>query len=190
MPVVNTFSGCPAGAPGDSGINWITCPWPTEFSDMLRYQWEDVAIPYWREASKVAEQHGIKVALEMHPGMLVYNVYTMLRLREATGPMIGANFDPSHLFWNGVDPVAAIRKLGPAIHHVHGKDVYVDPINNAVNGCIDNKPYDRHPGAFVDLPHHRLRARCEGVEGHHQRAAADRLRLCHLHRARGWPDVE
>ncbi len=142
VPVVNTFSGCPAGAPGDTGINWITCPWPTEFSDMLRYQWEDVAIPYWREANKAAEQHGVKVALEMHPGMLVYNVYTLLRLREATGPMIGTNFDPSHLFWNGVDPVAAIRKLGPAIHHVHGKDVYVDPLNTAVNGCMDNKPYE------------------------------------------------
>jgi sugar phosphate isomerase/epimerase len=141
VPVVNTFSGCPGGTPEDKGINWITCPWPTEFSDMLRYQWEDVAIPYWREANKVAEQHGIKVALEMHPGMLVYNVYTLLRLREACGPMIGANFDPSHLFWNGVDPVAAIRKLDDAIFHMHGKDVYVDPINTSVNGCMDNKPY-------------------------------------------------
>ena len=141
VPVVNTFSGCPGGTPEDKGINWITCPWPTEFSDMLRYQWEDVAIPYWREANKVAEAHGIRVALEMHPGMLVYNVYTLLRLREARGPMIGANFDPSHLFWNGVDPVAAIRKLGPAIFHMHGKDVYVDPINTSVNGCMDNKPY-------------------------------------------------
>lgn len=143
VPVINTFSGCPGGTPEDKGINWITCPWPTEFSEMLRYQWEDVAIPYWRDANKAAEEHGIKVALEMHPGMLAYNVYTLLRLREAAGPMIGANFDPSHLFWNGVDPVAAIRKLGEAIFHVHGKDAYVDPINVSVNGCNDNKPYAR-----------------------------------------------
>jgi len=143
VPVINTFSGCPGGTPEDKGINWITCPWPTEFSEMLRYQWEDVAIPYWRDANKAAEEHGIKVALEMHPGMLAYNVYTLLRLREAAGPMIGANFDPSHLFWNGVDPVAAIRKLGEAIFHVHGKDAYVDQINVSVNGCNDNKPYAR-----------------------------------------------
>jgi sugar phosphate isomerase/epimerase len=110
---------------------------------MLNYQWDEVAIPYWRKAGPFAADHGVKVALEMHPGMLVYNVATLLRLREAVGPMIGANFDPSHLFWNGVDPVAAIRKLGDAIFHMHGKDVYVDPLNVAVNGCNDNQPYDR-----------------------------------------------
>jgi len=87
----------------------------------------------------------VKVALEMHPGQLVYNVDTLLRLRYAVGPVIGCNFDPSHLFWNGVDPVAAIRKLGDAIFHVHGKDVYVDSFNVSVNGCNDNKPYDRIP---------------------------------------------
>ena len=143
VPVVNTFGGCPGGTPQDVSINWITCPWPPEFTEMLRYQWEDVAIPYWRTAGPFAVEHGIKVALEMHPGMIVYNVDTLLRLREAVGPVIGANFDPSHLFWNGVDPVAAIRKLGPAIFHMHGKDVYVDPFNVAVNGCNDNKPYTR-----------------------------------------------
>ncbi len=143
VPVVNTFSGCAGGSPQDANINWITCPWPPEFTEMLRYQWEDVAIPYWRQAGPFAVEHGIKVALEMHPGMMVYNVDTLFRLRDAIGPVIGANFDPSHLFWNGVDPVAAIRKLGPAIFHMHGKDVYVDPFNVAVNGCNDNKPYTR-----------------------------------------------
>jgi sugar phosphate isomerase/epimerase len=153
VPVVNTFSGCPGGSPEDRNINWITCPWPPEFTTMLNYQWNDVAIPYWREAAPFAADHGVKVALEMHPGMLVYSVYTLLRLREAVGGTagrgIGANFDPSHLFWNGVDPVAAIRKLGGpetgAIFHVHGKDVYVDPYNMAVNGCNDNKPYTQIP---------------------------------------------
>jgi len=141
VPVVNTFSGCAGGSPQDATINWITCPWPPEFTEMLRYQWEDVAFPYWRNAGSFAVDHGIKVALEMHPGMMVYNVDTLFRLRNVVGPVIGANFDPSHLFWNGVDPVAAIRKLGPAIFHMHGKDVYVDPFNVAVNGCNDNKPY-------------------------------------------------
>jgi sugar phosphate isomerase/epimerase len=143
VPVVNTFSGLPAGAPSDTRPNWVTCPWPPHFLEILDYQWNEVAIPYWKEAGKFAQDHGVKVAFEMHPGMLVYNVDTMLRMHDAAGPAIGCNFDPSHLFWNGVDPVAAIRKLGDVIYHVHGKDVYVDPLNVSVNGCNDNKPYDR-----------------------------------------------
>lgn len=143
IPVINTFSGLPAGAPGDSMPNWVTCPWPPHFLEILDYQWNKVTIPYWKEAAKFAEDRDVKVAFEMHPGMLVYNVETMLKLRDAVGPVLGCNFDPSHLFWNGVDPVAAIRKLGDAIFHVHGKDCYVDELNIAVNGCNDNKPYDQ-----------------------------------------------
>jgi sugar phosphate isomerase/epimerase len=143
LPVVNAFSGLPAGAPGDASPNWVTCPWPPQFLEMLDYQWNEMTIPYWVEAGKFAEDHGVKVGFEMHPGMLVYNVETLLRLRDAVGPVLGCNFDPSHLFWNGVDPVAAIRKLGDAIFHVHGKDVCVDKLNIAVNGCNDNKPYDQ-----------------------------------------------
>ncbi len=146
VPVVNGFSGLPAGAPGDRMPNWVTCPWPPHFLEMLDYQWNQVAIPYWQGLAPFADDHGVKVAFEMHPGMLVYNVETMLRMREAAGPAIGCNFDPSHLFWNGVDPVAAIRKLGEAIYHVHGKDCYVDQMNIAVNGCNDHKPYDQIAG--------------------------------------------
>lgn len=143
VQVINCFSGLPAGAPGDTMPNWVTCPWPPHFLEALDYQWNEVAIPYWKEMAKFGEDHGVKFAFEMHPGMLVYNVYTLLRMRDAVGPVIGCNFDPSHLFWNGVDPVAAIRKLGDAIVHVHGKDVYVDNLNVMVNGCNDNKPYGR-----------------------------------------------
>jgi sugar phosphate isomerase/epimerase len=143
IPVVNTFSGLPAGAPGDTMPNWVTCPWPPHFLEMLDYQWNEKTIPYWKKAGQFAGDHGVKVAFEMHPGMLVYNVDTLLRLRDAVGPVLGCNFDPSHLFWNGVDPVAAIRKLGDAIFHMHGKDVYVDSLNIAANGCNDNKPYDQ-----------------------------------------------
>lgn len=141
VPVVNGFSGLPAGSPGDSMPNWVTCPWPPHFTEILDYQWNRVAIPYWQETAHFIADQGIKIAFEMHPGMLVYNVHTMLRMREAAGATIGCNFDPSHLFWNGVDPVAAIRKLGEAIYHVHGKDVYLDPLNISVNGCNDHKPY-------------------------------------------------
>ena len=145
VPAVNVLSGLPAGSPGDSQPNWVTCPWPNHFTEMLDYQWNQVGIPYWRQASKFAEEHGVKIAVEMHPGMLTYNVETLLRMRNACGPALGCNFDPSHLFWNGVDPVAAIRQLGEAIFHVHGKDVSIDPYNLAVNGCNDNKPYDQIP---------------------------------------------
>jgi len=145
VPVINVMSGLPAGAAGDATPNWVTCPWPPHFLEILDYQWNQVAIPYWRKVSQFAQDHHVKIGVEMHPGMLIYNVETMLRMREACGPAMGANFDPSHLFWNGVDPVAAIRKLGDAIHHVHGKDCYVDPFNTAVNGCNDHKNYSQIP---------------------------------------------
>jgi sugar phosphate isomerase/epimerase len=145
VPAVNVLSSLPAGAPGDSRPSWVTCAWPPHFGEMLDYQWEQVAIPYWREAGRFADGHGVKIAVEMHPGMLVYNVESLLRLREAVGPVLGCNFDPSHLWWNGVDPIAAIRALGEAIVHVHGKDVHVDPLNVSVNGVNDNKPYDQIP---------------------------------------------
>ncbi len=145
VPVVNGFSGLPGGAEGDAFPNWVTCPWPPHFLEILDYQWNEVTIPYWKEAAKFIADHGIQFGFEMHPGMLVYNVDTMLRLREAAGDVLGCNFDPSHLWWNGVDPVAAIRALGDAIVHVHGKDVYTDPLNIAVNGCNDIKPYSEIP---------------------------------------------
>ena len=79
----------------------------------------------------------------MHPGFCVYNVETLLKLRAAVGPEIGANFDPSHLIWQGVDPVAAIRALGKehAIFHFHAKDTKVDKYNTAVNGVLDTKNF-------------------------------------------------
>jgi sugar phosphate isomerase/epimerase len=145
VPVVNNFSGCPAGAPGDTQPNWVTCPWPPHFLEILDYQWKQVAIPYWKKTAAYAADHGVKIGIEIHPGQLLYNVETFLRMRAEAGPALGCNFDPSHLFWNGADPVAAIRKLDDAIVHVHGKDCYVDPYNVALNGCNDNKPYDRIP---------------------------------------------
>ena len=143
VPVVNVLSGTPAGAPGDKMPNWVTCPWPTHNLQILDYQWNDVAIPYWRQAADYAQDNGVKIGVEMHPGMLIYNVETMLQMRAEAGPALGCNFDPSHLFWNGVDPVVAIRALGEAIVHVHGKDSFVDKYNVSVNGCNDHKPYDQ-----------------------------------------------
>ncbi|MDD3410049.1 MAG: sugar phosphate isomerase/epimerase [Eubacteriales bacterium] len=136
------FSGCPGGSPEDKTPNWVTCAWPEDFPAILKYQWDEVLIPYWREMTAFAAAHGIeKIALEMHPGFCVYNPETLLRLREAVGPIIGANFDPSHLFWQGIDPVMAIRKLGDAIYFFHAKDTKIDPINCPVNGVLETKSF-------------------------------------------------
>ena len=139
---INTFSGCPGDCEDSKYPNWVTCPWPNDFLDILEWQWNEVLIPYWKDLVKFAREHGVdKIGLEMHPGFSVYNTETLLRLREAVGDEIGANFDPSHLVWQGMDPVAVIRALGPAIFHVHAKDTKIDKYNTAVNGVLDTKSY-------------------------------------------------
>jgi sugar phosphate isomerase/epimerase len=141
VDTVVTFSGCPGGGPGDKHPNWVTCPWPTDFSETVKWQWEEVMIPYWEKTAAFAKDHGVRIAIEMHPGFCVYSAETLLALREAVGDTIGANFDPSHLFWQGADPVRAIRALGDAIFHFHAKDTKIDPINAGINGVLDTKSY-------------------------------------------------
>ena len=137
-----TFSGCPGDSPGSQYPNWVVCPWPEDFLKILDYQWQDVLIPYWQQASDIAKGHGVKrICFEMHPGFCVYNPESMLKIRNAVGDILGANFDPSHLFWQGIDPVAAIKNLGSAIYHFHAKDTKIDLANTAVNGVLDVKHY-------------------------------------------------
>jgi sugar phosphate isomerase/epimerase len=143
--VVNLFSGCPGDSENSKYPNWVTCSWPPEYSQILKWQWEEKVIPYWLEAAPFAEKAGVKLAFEMHPGFVVYNPETLMRLRNAVGPVVGANFDPSHLYWQGIDPAAAIAYLGSAIHHFHAKDTYIDPRNTAVNGVLDTKSYSELP---------------------------------------------
>ena len=142
VDTVVTFSGCPGGSPEDKTPNWVTCPWPDDFLAVLDYQWNQVLIPYWKKAGAFAKEHGVtKIAFEMHPGFCVYNPETLLKLREAVGDVIGANFDPSHLVWQGIDPVAAIRALEGAIYHFHAKDTKIDTYNVAKFGVLDTKHY-------------------------------------------------
>ena len=143
VPVVVTFSGCPGDSDTATHPNWVVAPWPPEFLEVLEWQWEKKAIPYWTKTAAFARDHGVKVALEAHPGFIVYNVESALKLRAACGENLGVNFDPSHFFWQGVDVPTAIRALGPAIFHVHAKDVYLDRQNVAVNGVLDTKSYRR-----------------------------------------------
>lgn len=141
---VNTFSGCPGDGPNATYPNWVTCAWPPEYQEIVEWQWNEVAVPYWKEEAAWCRSQGVrKIAFEPHPGFLVYNVETALRIREAVGPELGVNFDPSHLWWQGIDPVHAVRALGEAIFHVHAKDTKLDPLNFPTNGGLDYKPYSR-----------------------------------------------
>jgi DNA-(apurinic or apyrimidinic site) lyase len=144
VDAVTCFSGLPAGGPNDEVPNWITAPWPTEHADALEYQWE-VATDYWADLADHAAAAGVDVAIEMHPNMLVYEPHSLLRLREATNERIGANFDPSHLYWQGIDATEAIRVLGDAIHHVHAKDTKVYEANARTKGVLDTTPYTDEP---------------------------------------------
>lgn len=144
IDTVVTFSGCPGGSKDDKTPNWVTCPWPEDFGKILDYQWNEVLIPYWKEAVKFANAHGVKkIALEMHPGFCVYNTTTLLKLREAVGDTIGANFDPSHLIWQGIEPAEGIRLLGKAIYHVHAKDTFLDEANIKKMGVLSTVPYSQ-----------------------------------------------
>jgi sugar phosphate isomerase/epimerase len=141
--VVVGFSGCPGDGPGGHRPNWVTCPWPTDFAEILAWQWDERVLPYWAQEAPRAEAAGVRIGFEMHPGMVVYNPETFFRLRAAVGDAACCNYDPSHMFWQGIDPVDAARELGRAgaLVHVHAKDTLLDHGNIRRNGVLDTKPY-------------------------------------------------
>jgi len=141
VKTVIDFSGCPGSDESAKRPSWITCPWPPDYLEALDWQWEKKVIPYWTKQAKFAKEHGVQVAFELHPGFVVYNTETMLKLRKACGSNLGANLDPSHLFWQGMDPIDVVRALGKAIFHVHAKDSLVYEQNARVNGVLDTKHY-------------------------------------------------
>ena len=145
VPVVNTFSGCPGDHENAKYPNWPVAPWPNDYQEILTWQWENKVIPYWKEAGAFAQEHGVKVGLELHGGFSVHTPATLLRLREAVGEVIGANLDPSHMWWQGIDPVQAIHILGKhnAIHHFHAKDTVIDPVNVNMHGLTDMQSYTK-----------------------------------------------
>ncbi|WP_271400221.1 sugar phosphate isomerase/epimerase family protein [Salinicoccus roseus] len=143
VPVVNTFSGTPAGNETDTAVNWPVTPWPEEYSEIKEWQWKNRLIPYWQDIAELAKENDVKIGLELHGGFLVHSPHTMLELRKATNAYIGANLDPSHMWWQGIDPVAAIKILGreDALHHFHAKDTYIDQDNLNLYGYLDMNPY-------------------------------------------------
>jgi sugar phosphate isomerase/epimerase len=146
IETVVLMSGLPEGAAGDKMPNWVVSSWPPETQTMLKYQWEERALPYWAKLAKFAKEHGVKkLAVELHGNQLVYNVPTLLRLRKEIGPIVGANLDPSHLMWMGADPLVAIDALGSAILHTHAKDTFVNKPVTALTSRLEN-------GSLMDVP--------------------------------------
>jgi sugar phosphate isomerase/epimerase len=141
VPVVIDFSGCPGDSDKAKYPNWVTCPWPPEYLDVLAWQWERKVIPYWTRHAQFAKDHGVKIAIEMHPGFVVYSPETLLKLLHAVGNTVGCNYDPSHMFWQGIDPIKAIRVLGDSIFHVHAKDTQIYDSNLPKTGVLDTKKY-------------------------------------------------
>ncbi|QOJ18844.1 MAG: sugar phosphate isomerase/epimerase [Phycisphaeraceae bacterium] len=148
---VITFSGCPGGSARDHTPNWVTCAWPPDYQAILKYQWDEVLVPYWAAQATLAKKHGVRVAWEAHPGFAVYNPDTLIRLSQRASKAagikgrtpLGANLDPSHFFWQGIDPVLAARELGEAglLYYCHAKDTELDRHQGPVNGYNDARPY-------------------------------------------------
>lgn len=143
---VCTMSGLPAGSANDVMPNWVVSSWPPETQTILQYQWEEKLIPYWNEIAALAKENGVeKIALELHGNQCVYNVPSLLKLRKAVGTVVGANLDPSHLFWMGADPLAACEALGEALYHVHAKDTMLNAPVQATTSLLEN-------GSLMDIP--------------------------------------
>ena len=140
---INMMSGLPGGGPVDTTPNWITTSWPPINLEILNWQWNEVALPYWEKTVREAREYGIeKIALENHGSQLVYNPETLFKLRNHVGDMIGLNFDPSHLIWMGGDPIVTLRTLGSAIYHVHAKDTRIERGIVESQGVLDTKNID------------------------------------------------
>lgn len=126
VKAVVLMSGLPAGGPTDVRPNWVTCAWHRENLEILEWQWNEKLLPYWTKLAAVAKEAGVQLCVELHGHQLVYNVPTLLKLRKEVGNVVGANLDPSHLFWMDADPLATIDALGEAIYHVHAKDTFMN----------------------------------------------------------------
>jgi sugar phosphate isomerase/epimerase len=138
-----SMSGCPGDSPGATTVNWVWYPWPDDAVAFGRRSWDE-GVAFWSEKADVAAAAGVtRIAFELHPLHLVYNVPTLLAFRAAVGDVIGVNLDPSHLFWQGMDPLAAVRALAGAVYHVHLKDTEINPEQVALAGVLDDRPFER-----------------------------------------------
>lgn len=143
VPNVVTMSGTPGSDPDAKYPSWVVNPWDGVYMDVLDYQW-DVAAGFWTGIDALARARGVRVAIEMHPHNLVFSPVTLRRLVDLVGAAsIGAEMDPSHLMWQGMDVVASIRWLGPLVFHAAAKDAMITP-GVAIRGVLDTS-FERVP---------------------------------------------
>jgi sugar phosphate isomerase/epimerase len=153
---VVAMSGCPGAGPTDrtaphfSGGGWLP-----DLERIAEWQWQERVLPYWAEVASFARDEfpDLRICLELHPGTFVYNTSTFLRIAEV-GQVIAVNLDPSHFFWQSIDPLAVIRALGAKIGYVHGKDTRLNTAQLALNGVLDNRwpdPSEEMPWTFATV---------------------------------------
>src|SRR5262249_34730701 len=97
----------------------------------------------WTPILDACAEHGIRYAFEVHPGQIAFDFYTAEMVLEEVGNReeFGFTFDPAHLHWQGIDPVAFVRRFGDRIYHVHVKDVAISL--NGRSGLLGSYlPYD------------------------------------------------
>jgi sugar phosphate isomerase/epimerase len=149
---VVTMSGLPANSPDGTRSAWTVLPWETSQLEARDYQWNEVGIPFWKDVQARAADADVRVCLEMHPHNLVYNPATMERLAtEIDATHVGAEMDPSHLFWQGIDPALAVRSLGSLVYNAAAKDTRINEAAK-VNGVLDDRFGRVQPGEQGYLP--------------------------------------
>ena len=136
---VVAMSGCPGG-PGDGG--WPVFAggaWLPDMEGLWDWQWQERISPYWRELSRWARASApeVRICLELHPGTSIYNAESFRALREVTEDNVMVNLDPSHFWWQGMDPVKVIGELSGCIGWSHGKDTFIQAERMAVTGSLD-----------------------------------------------------
>jgi len=145
---VVTMSGTPGSDPGAKYPSWVVNPWDGVYMDVLDYQWS-VAAEFWTEIDALARANDVRVAIEMHPHNLVFSPVTLKKLVDLTSARnVGAEMDPSHLMWQGMDVVASIRWLGPLVFHAAAKDAMITP-GVDIRGVLDTS-FERVPADAED----------------------------------------
>jgi sugar phosphate isomerase/epimerase len=140
---VVTMSGTPGSDPGAKYPSWVVNPWDGVYMDVLDYQW-GVAAEFWTGIDALARANDVRVAIEMHPHNLVFSPVTLKKLVDLTSARnVGAEMDPSHLMWQGMDVVASVRWLGPLVFHAAAKDAMITP-GVDIRGVLDTS-FERVP---------------------------------------------
>lgn len=139
---VISMSGCPAGA-GGGALGVFPC-WATSCDDERLFTWqlENEVGPYWQATSTWLKSYApsVKICFELHPGVTIFTAAGFEALKPYVRDNIGINLDPSHFWWQGIDPVAVIEDLGPHIGFAHGKDTLLYPDRIRRQGVLHFSP--------------------------------------------------